>query len=99
MCCGARTRCGPALRNGRSKGCAVSKSPRTCKKKYGLQPLGPADGPTETAVFGGNAARLYNFDKRADLAPPDRFAEIKADYVRSGSGRSNLRYGWVRNSG
>jgi uncharacterized protein len=73
--------------------------PEDMQKKYGFQPLGPADGPTNTAVFGGNAPRLYNFDKRADLAPPDRFAEIKADYVRSGSGRSNLRYGWVRNSG
>jgi hypothetical protein len=73
--------------------------PEDMQKKYGFQPLGPADGPTKTAVFGGNAAGLYNFDKRADLAPPDRFAEIKADSVRSGSGRSNLRYGWVRNSG
>jgi len=43
--------------------------------------------------------RLYNFDKRAELARPDRFAEIKADYVRNGPGRSNLRYGWVRNAG
>ncbi len=73
--------------------------PEDMQKKYGFRPLGPADGPTKTAVFGGNTARLYNFDKRADLARPDRFAEIKADYVRNGPGRSNLRYGWVRNSG
>jgi uncharacterized protein len=53
--------------------------PEDMQKKCGFQPLGPADGPTKTAVFGGNAARFYNFDKRADLAPPDRFAEIKAD--------------------
>jgi hypothetical protein len=39
--------------------------------------------------------RLYNFDK---LAKPDRFAEIKADYVKNGPGRSNLRYGWVSNA-
>jgi hypothetical protein len=69
------------------------------QKKYGFQPLGPADGPIKTAVFGGNATKLYNFDKRAELAQPDRFAEIKADYVKNGPGRSNLRYGWVRNSG
>ena len=62
-------------------------------------PLGPADGPTKTAVFGGNTARLYNFDKRAELAEPDRFAAIKADYLRNGPGRSNLRYGYVRNAG
>ena len=42
--------------------------------------------------------RLYNFDKHAELAKPDRFAEIKADYVKNGPGRSNLRYGWVRNA-
>jgi hypothetical protein len=44
------------------------------QKKYGFQPLGSADGPIKTAVFGGNATRLYNFDKRAELAQPDRFA-------------------------
>src|SRR6516162_5404824 len=73
--------------------------PEDMQKKYSFQPLGPADGPTKTAVLGGNTARLYNFDKRAELAQPDRFAEIKADYLKNGPGRSNLRYGWVRNSG
>ena len=34
----------------------------------------------------------------AELTRPDRFAEIKADYVKHGPGRSNLRYGWVRNT-
>src|SRR5258707_7153566 len=73
--------------------------PEDMQKKYGFQPLGPADGPVKTAVFAGNAARLYNFDKRAELAQPDRLAELKADYLKTGPGRSNLRYGWVRNSG
>jgi len=36
--------------------------------------------------------------QRAELAKPDRFAEIKADYVKNGPGRSNLRYGWVSNA-
>jgi len=71
--------------------------PEDMQKNYGFQPLGPADGPIKTAIFGGNAARLYSFDKRADLAPPDRFAEIKADYLKNGTSRSNLRYGYVRN--
>ncbi len=31
------------------------------QKKYALKPLGPADGPVKTAIFGGNNARLYNF--------------------------------------
>jgi hypothetical protein len=43
--------------------------------------------------------RLYNFDKRAELAKPDRFAQIKADYLKNGPGRSNLRYGYVRSLG
>jgi hypothetical protein len=73
--------------------------PEDMQKKYGFQPLGPADGPIKTAVFGSNTARLYNFDKRAQLRKPDRFAEMREDYVKNGPGRSNLRYGWVRNSG
>ena len=56
-------------------------------------------GEVHNQAIGANTARLYNFDKRADLAQPDRFAEIKADYLKNGPGRSNLRYGWVLNSG
>ena len=43
--------------------------PEDMQKKFGFQPLGPADGPIKTGIFAGNTARLYNFDKRADLAP------------------------------
>jgi predicted TIM-barrel fold metal-dependent hydrolase len=71
--------------------------PEDMQKKYGFLPLGPAGGPIKAAIFGGNTARLYNFDKRTDLAPPDRFAEIKADYLKNGPRRSNLRYGYVHN--
>ena len=66
------------------------------QKKYGFAPLGPADGPVKTAIFSGNTARLYNFDKHAELAvPADRFAELKTRYLASGGARSNLRYGYV----
>jgi hypothetical protein len=65
------------------------------QKKYGFQPLGPADGPLKTAIFSGNSARLYGFNQHADLYNRDRFAEIKADYLQNGGGRSNLRYGYV----
>jgi uncharacterized protein len=71
--------------------------PEDMQQKYGFQPLGPADGPIKTAIFGGNTARLYNFDKHADGAPHDRFAELKARYLKTGPGRSNLRYGYVSN--
>ena len=42
--------------------------PEDMQKKYGFKPLGPADGPVKNAVFAENAVRLYNFDKRAELA-------------------------------
>ena len=71
--------------------------PEEMQKKFGFNPLGPADGPVKNGIFAENTVRLYNFDKRAELAKPDRFAEIKADYVENGLGRSNLRYGYVRN--
>jgi predicted TIM-barrel fold metal-dependent hydrolase len=69
--------------------------PEDMQKKYGFKPLGPADGPVKTAIFSGNAARLYAYEKHAALAG-DRFAALKADYQRNGAGRSNLRYGYVR---
>ena len=73
--------------------------PEDMQKKYGFTPLGPTDGPIKTAIFARNTARLYNLDQRADLGKPDRFTEIKADYLKNGPGRSNLRYGYVRNAG
>jgi hypothetical protein len=73
--------------------------PEEMQKKHGFKPLGPADGPVKNGIFAENAVRLYNLDKRAAVARPDRFAEIKADYLKNGTGRSNLRYGYVRNSG
>lgn len=69
--------------------------PEDMQKKFGFAPMGAADGPVKTAIFSGNASRLYNFEKHAGFAT-DRFAEIKRDYERSGEGRSNLRYGYVR---
>ena len=30
--------------------------PEDMQKKYGFKPLGPADGPIKTAIFGGNSA-------------------------------------------
>jgi hypothetical protein len=68
------------------------------QKRDGFKPLGPADGPVKNGIFAENAVRLYNFDKHAQLDQPDRFAQLKADYVKNGPGRSNLRYGWVRNA-
>ncbi len=70
--------------------------PKDMQKKYGYPPLGPADGPTKNAIFGENSARLYKFQRRAELdGPRDRLTAMKGEYERSGSGRSNLRYGYI----
>jgi hypothetical protein len=70
--------------------------PEEMQKKYGFPALGAADGPTKRAIFGENSARLYNYkyERRAELAT-DRIALAKADYEKSGDGRTNKRYGYV----
>ena len=70
--------------------------PEELRKKYGLQPLGPADGPVKTAIFGGNNARLYNFkpQQRAELEG-DQLAHYKGLYEKHGAGRTNLAYGYA----
>jgi hypothetical protein len=70
--------------------------PQDMQKQHGFKPLGAADGPIKTAIFGGNVARLYNYPVHSFLQRPDRFAEIKAEYEKAGPERSNLRYGYVR---
>lgn len=75
--------------------------PPEMQKKYGFKPLGPADGPVKRAIFHENAVRLYNFAQEREriLSSPDKIAEIKADYMSNGPGRSNLRYGYVPKAG
>jgi predicted TIM-barrel fold metal-dependent hydrolase len=70
--------------------------PEELRKKYGLQPLGPADGAVKTAIFGGNNARLYNFkpQQRAELEG-DQLAHYKELYEKHGAGRTNLAYGYA----
>jgi predicted TIM-barrel fold metal-dependent hydrolase len=68
--------------------------PEDMQKKYGFKPLGPADGPVKRAILGENNARLYRYGPRAAL-DTDRVAAAKAAYERSGTSRSNVRYGYV----
>jgi hypothetical protein len=73
--------------------------PEDMLKKHGFKPLGAADGPVKTAIFGGTNAKLYNYDisKRSDIGTNrDRFARMKEEYEKNGPARSNLRYGYVR---
>jgi predicted TIM-barrel fold metal-dependent hydrolase len=70
--------------------------PEELQKKYGLAPLGPADGKVKNAIFGGNNARLYNYKAqlRAELEN-DKIAEYKGLYEKHGAGRTNLAYGYA----
>jgi uncharacterized protein len=69
--------------------------PEDMQKRYGYQPLGAADGPIKTAIFGENVARLYNFNRHAELGKPDHLITMKEAYEQSGGQRSNLRYGYI----
>ena len=71
--------------------------PADMQKKHGFAPLGAADGLVKTAIFSGNAARLYRFDVKAALGPitGDRIAAIREEYLAAGGERSNTRYGYV----
>jgi hypothetical protein len=70
--------------------------PEDMQKQHGFAPLGTADGAVKSAIFGDNSARLYGFNRHAELATPDRYAAIKRRYEELGPARSNLRYGYVR---
>lgn len=71
--------------------------PEDMQRAHGFAPLGAADGPVKTGVFGGNNARLYGVDVPAAKAAVegDRFAALKAEYVAAGRRPSNRRYGFV----
>jgi len=71
--------------------------PDDMRSKHTFAALGPADGVVKTAIFGGNAARLYRINQRAALGEitRDKVAAIKAEYVAAGGMRSNRRYGYV----
>ena len=69
--------------------------PEDMRKKHGFAPLGAADGAVKTAIFSGNTARLYGLEQHAELVKGDQFAALKDDYIKSGPGRGNLRYGYI----
>jgi uncharacterized protein len=69
--------------------------PEDLARRYGFAPLGPADGPIKTAIFGENSARMYAFDRRKAGLERDRFAVRKAEYIGAGPEPSHLRYGYI----
>jgi predicted TIM-barrel fold metal-dependent hydrolase len=72
--------------------------PDDMQQRHGFAPLGAADGVVKKAILAENGLRLFNYEQRAELARTDRLAALKAEYEASGGGRSNLRYGFVRNT-
>ena len=70
--------------------------PEEMQKKHGFKPLGAADGPVKSAIFGNNSARLYNFTSSQRAALDNDFVAVaKAKYDEIGDGRTNLAYGYV----
>jgi len=67
------------------------------QKAHGFAPLGPAEGLVKSAIFAGNAARLFDIQVKAAQGElsRDAIASIKARYIAAGGLRSNLRYGYV----
>jgi predicted TIM-barrel fold metal-dependent hydrolase len=68
--------------------------PEEMQRRHGFAPLGPADGPVKRMIFGETSARMYNYQRRADLLD-DGVSRAKRDYAARGEGRSNLAYGYV----
>jgi uncharacterized protein len=71
--------------------------PEDMQRTYGFAPLGAADGPVKSAIFGGNNARLYGIDpKKAEHdMKSDKLTQLKAEYEKAGAEPSNLRYGYA----
>jgi uncharacterized protein len=74
--------------------------PEDMQKKHGFAALGPAEGPTKSAIFGLNAARLYKIDMRAELPAieNDKFSTIRYAQLNQPT-RSNAAYGYVARRG
>lgn len=71
--------------------------PEDMQRAHGFAPLGPADGPVKSAIFGGNNARLYGVDLSSiEALEGDRFAAAKRKYLAAGAQPTNQRYGYVR---
>ncbi|GAB4168746.1 MAG: hypothetical protein OHK0024_04200 [Thalassobaculales bacterium] len=69
--------------------------PEAMQRKYGFSPLGPADGPVKSMIFGENSAKMYNYDRQRAGLEGDRVTLAKAEYEAAGRNPSNLRYGFI----
>jgi uncharacterized protein len=70
--------------------------PEDMQRAHGFAPLGDAQGPVKTAIFGDNNARLYAItDTERNAWRTDALTQAKAAYRQSGGLPSNRRYGYV----
>jgi predicted TIM-barrel fold metal-dependent hydrolase len=69
--------------------------PDDLQEKHGFAPLGAAEGPVKRGILGGNAARLYRIEPRAQAFAGDRIARARLAYEEAGPARSNRAYGFV----
>ena len=63
------------------------------QKKHGFKPLGAAEGPVKTAIFGENGARLHGLER---MRKADAIDEHRGRYRQLGYQRSNRAYGYIR---
>jgi predicted TIM-barrel fold metal-dependent hydrolase len=68
--------------------------PEDMQKKQGFAPLGAADGPVKSAIFGLNAARFYKVNLRAAYHE-DGMGKMRAAYLSDPPQRSNATYGYI----
>jgi predicted TIM-barrel fold metal-dependent hydrolase len=75
--------------------------PEDMQQKHGFAPLGPAEGPVKSAIFGYNGARHYHLDLQAAMndLPNDGIARRKTAYLENGGTRSNTAFGYVMREG
>jgi predicted TIM-barrel fold metal-dependent hydrolase len=74
--------------------------PEDLQETYGYPELGAADGSLKNDIFANNAARLYGLDRDDTLADisADEISSMRDEFAALNEGRSNLRYGYVRNA-
>ena len=59
------------------------------QKKYGFEPLGPADGPVKRAILGENNARLYGYTPKMRAAIRGRQGHVLQGALREARRRSH----------
>jgi predicted TIM-barrel fold metal-dependent hydrolase len=71
--------------------------PEDLQKKFGFAPLGAPDGAVKNAIFGLNAAPLYDLKEEIEFGPlrRDTVDRMREEYRTTGIGRSNAAYGYV----